>query len=76
MATKIEEIYAELLPELAANGIEDTPTHRMWALEGLYDAWKEDPETSTEKTLWMMALQAELWSLRLKLMFPSLTTGN
>lgn len=35
--TKIEEIYANVLPELEKAGVEDTTEHRLWALEGLYD---------------------------------------
>lgn len=70
MTTKVEEIYANVLPELEANGIEDTTQHRLWALEGLCDAWKEDSESSLEKTFWMLALTQEIFSLKLKLQFP------
>ena len=68
--TRIEEIYAELLPELERNNIEDTPLHRMWALEGLRDGWKEDKEeldlaTSVEKTMYILAATTEMMRLRL-----------
>jgi hypothetical protein len=71
--SKIEEVYEMLLPELAENGIEDTPEHRLWGLEGIYDAWREDDTVSFEKTMWMLAVHTEIMSLRLKLKFPKVT---
>lgn len=68
--TRMEEIYETVLPEMAANDIEDTTENRIAFLTGLYDGWKEDPETSLEKTFYMMALNSEIMSLKLKLMFP------
>jgi hypothetical protein len=70
--TRIEEIYAALLPELAENGIEDTPLHRMWALEGLRDGWKEDDEDlphdqAIEKSFYILAATMEIMVLRMKL---------
>lgn len=69
--TRIEEIYAEVLPMLMeSNGIEDTPQNRLSALEGLRDAWKEDNDDSIEKTLYMVALNAEIFALHIKVMWP------
>jgi len=72
--TKIEEIYAMLLPELEANDIEDTTEHRLWALEGLRDAWLEDSETIFEKTLYMLAINGEIFVLKLKLRYQEILT--
>jgi hypothetical protein len=68
--TRIEEIYAAVLPEMEANGIEDTTENRIVFLQGLYDGWKEDEDTSIEKTFYMLALHSEIFGLKLRLMFP------
>ena len=66
----MEEIYEAVLPEMAENDIEDTTANRAIFLEGLFDAWREDSDDSIEKSLYMMALNAEIMSLKLQLMFP------
>jgi hypothetical protein len=70
--TKVEEIYEAVLPELASHGIEDTTQNRLWALEGLRDAWNEDSESSFEKSMWQLALMGEIWSLESRLRFGTL----
>jgi hypothetical protein len=65
--SKIEEIYTFILPELASKGIDDTPQHCLWALEGLRDAWKKDSDISLEKTLYQIALNGEILILKMKL---------
>lgn len=67
MTTRIEEIYETVLPEMEANGFEDTPVNRYWMLAGLRDAWNEDPETSFEKSLYVFAITMELMLLRMNL---------
>jgi hypothetical protein len=65
--TRIEEIYEFVLPEMKANDIEDTTFNRMLFLEGLRDGWKEDSETSLEKSLYMIAINGEIFILKMKL---------
>lgn len=76
MTIKIEDVYEFLLPALAEEEIEDTPEHRLWALEGLYDGWKEDQDTSIEKTFWMLAVHTEIMRLQLSLMFPRIMSES
>jgi hypothetical protein len=66
--TMIETIYETLLPELAANGVEDTPLHRLWALEGLVDGWEED-NPPTEAQPWIRAAKFEIVLLKIKTVF-------
>ena len=61
--TKIEEIYDFVLPVMAKNNIEDTSEHRIWFLEGLRDSWREDTDTSIEKSMYIFAITAEIWRL-------------
>ncbi len=68
--TRVEEIYEAVLPEMAAHDIEDTIENRITFLTGLQDAWKEDPEVSFEKTLYMIALSGEIFNLKLKTLLP------
>lgn len=70
--TRIEEIYAEVLPMMKEHEIEDTTENRVAFLQGLYDAWKEDEETNLEKTFYMLSLHSEIMLLRMKLMFPNI----
>lgn len=70
--TRVEEIYAAVLPEMARNEIPDTTENRIIFLQGLYDGWKEDPESSLEKVLYQVALHGEITLLKLKLQFPSI----
>lgn len=70
----IEEIYANVLPMLEELGAEDTTEHRLWALEGLAEAWKEDSDSSFEKTFWRLALTQEICTLKIKLSFHKIRT--
>ena len=49
-------ILRVLLAEMAENNIEDTIPNRIDALQGLSDAWKEDPDKSFEKLKWQFAV--------------------
>jgi hypothetical protein len=66
--TKIEEIYANVLPMLEAKGVEDTPLHRLWALEGLRDGWLED-DPPPEAAPWISAIEFEIVLLRVRTVF-------
>lgn len=73
MASKIEEIYEFVLPEMKAQGIEDTTIHRIWFLEGLRDGWKEDVEDDNpDKVFYMVAINSEIFRLNLERLFPSI----
>lgn len=72
--TLIEEIYEAVLAEMAVNNIPDTPANRLEFLQGLSDAWKEDPDTSLEKLRYQMALTTEIFTLILEVRFPTLVT--
>ncbi len=68
--TRIEEIYESVLPEMMDHDIEDTVDNRITFLTGLYDAWKEDSDRSVEKTLYMTALNSEIFCLKIRKRFP------
>jgi hypothetical protein len=63
----IQEIYDHILPELAANGFEDTVENRLLALQGLLDAWMEDPEENFSKTMYVSAVRLEISMLKCRL---------
>ena len=65
--TKIEEINVKMLEEFKVQDIEDTSENRYYFLQGLQEAWNEDPETSTEKSLYQIALSIELTLLKVKI---------
>ncbi len=69
MDARLAEIYEQILPVMAANHIEDTVPNRIAFLTGLQDAWKEDDNTSFEKSLYMLALSTEIDHLKLKNIF-------
>ncbi len=64
--TRIEEIYEFMLPEMKKNNIEDTTENRLLFLQGLQDAWNEDPEASLEKVFYKLAVQSEIALLMLE----------
>jgi hypothetical protein len=66
--TRIEEIYEQVLPMLKDLGVEDTPQHRLWALEGFRDGMKEDDtDNCLEKSLYRIAITGEIMILEMKL---------
>lgn len=74
MVTRIDAVYEQILPMLADLGAEDTTENRLSALEGLRDAWREDPdptdpEEAIEKTFWIMAVNTEIFGLKMKLLW-------
>lgn len=64
MSTKLDEIYAVVLPAMAAKNITDTPKNRLDFLTGMREAWLEDGTVSFEKWLWLMAVGNEILRLR------------
>lgn len=68
--TRIEEIYEAVLPEMKANGIEDTPANRHDVLKGLLAGWMEDSsDDCIEKTFYKMAVTLEMTLLRIKMRY-------
>lgn len=65
--SKIDEIYAAVLPEMAEKGIEDTLENRHAFLTGLKDGWLEDEEESLEKSLYVLSITMEIAMLQLKI---------
>jgi hypothetical protein len=69
MTHRTDEINEAMLAEMKLQGIEDTTQHRIWFLEGLRDGWKEDEDSSIEKRMYQMALEAELFRLKVTPLF-------
>jgi hypothetical protein len=72
--TRIEEINNAMLSEFKTHQIEDTIENRIVFLTGLQDGWNEDTDVldfdqQAEKSLYQMALSAEIFGLQLKKMF-------
>lgn len=67
MQARIEKIYAAVLPHMAANGIEDTPENRFYALTGVKQGWLEDEDKSPEKEAFLAAISSEILALTIKL---------
>lgn len=65
--SKITEIYAVVLPEMAAHGIEDTLENRLSLLTGLRDGWLEDKGSSVEKAIYVLAVTNEIIVLQTRI---------
>lgn len=65
---KIDEINEAMLDAFKTEGLEDTNANRLDFLIGLHDAWSEDPSTSIEKSLYVLALNLEITRLRVMIM--------
>lgn len=63
----IDEIYEFVLPELKANGFEDSVENRIAALQGLNDAWREDTDFHPRKPFYIMACALEIQRLTVAL---------
>jgi hypothetical protein len=63
----IAEIYERVLPEMKANGIEDTPLNRIACLQGLADAWREDESFDILKPFYQLALTLEIQRLTVQI---------
>jgi hypothetical protein len=72
----IQEVYDFVLPELAANGFDDTVENRVYALQGLLDAWTEDPERSFAKQMYMHAVSFEINMLKCQLIISPVKKGE
>lgn len=71
----IQEVYDFILPDLAAHGFEDTIENRIYALQGLLDAWTEDPERNFAKEMYMLAVSFEISMLKCQLIIYSVKKG-
>jgi len=65
--TRIEEIYATVLPYMKDNDVNDTPENREIFLRGLLASWMEDDTKNIEKTFYEAALCQEIFKLRRKI---------
>jgi hypothetical protein len=72
----IQEVYDLVLPELAANGFEDTTENRLVALQGLLDAWTEDPERNFAKQMYMHAVSFEIDMLKVQRIISPVKKGE
>jgi hypothetical protein len=64
-----EEILTAVTAELTSQGYEVTSENLYWCLTGLQDGWKEDPSTSLEKSLYMIALSGLILTTSIDMMF-------
>lgn len=62
--TRNETIEKFMLQEMAKANLEPTINNKISYLEGLRDGFKEDPEESLEKTMWVTTVNFMLISLR------------
>jgi len=67
--TIIEVIYSIALPIMKEHNIDDTLQNRHSFLQGLRLGWKEDGDTSIDKSLCMIALNGEIRNLDMKLRY-------
>jgi len=70
--TKIEEINQFMLEAFEEVGFEDTLENRLAFLQGLQEAWKEDPDVSLEKALYQIALNGEIMIIEMKLRYVAI----
>jgi len=73
MTTRSDEINKVMHTCFSEEGFEDTPDNRLAFYEGLQAAWNEDPESTLEKTQWMLALATLIATTRIKIAFPGTT---
>lgn len=62
---RTRRIEAECTKELLKHGFENTAENRLEFYQGLRDAWKEDPSTGYEKSIWMFTLTSMIVGERL-----------
>lgn len=68
MATKAAIIEERVRQELSEHGFTNpTDEQLLEAYLGLRDGWKEDRETSLEKTYWQITLQLMINNLMIKI---------
>jgi hypothetical protein len=65
---KMNEIYAEVLPEMERQGIADTSENRILFLRGMLDSWLEDKDDANyHKVFYLMSVQTEIIRLKSKM---------
>jgi hypothetical protein len=64
---KIAHIEKKVSKELRKAGFPVNNESLYWSYKGLADGWLEDEDTSSEKMLWVLALQTEILRLSLLL---------
>lgn len=58
--TMLDEIYDQVLPEMAAAGIEDTIPNRITMLTEIVKVWEADENDSVDKSLWISIVKTEI----------------
>ena len=58
--TMLDEIYDQVLPEMAAAGIEDTIPNRITMLTEIVKVWEADEDDSIDKSLWISIVKTEI----------------
>lgn len=58
--TMLDEIYDQVLPEMAAAGIEDTIPNRITMLTEIVKVWEADEDDSVDKSLWISIVKTEI----------------
>lgn len=58
--TMLDEIYDQVLPEMAAAGIEDTIPNRITMLTEIVKVWEADEDDSIDKKLWISIVKTEI----------------
>jgi len=58
--TMLDQIYDQVLPEMAAAGIEDTIPNRITMLTEIVKVWEADEDDSVDKSLWISIVKTEI----------------
>lgn len=69
MTTRNDEINEFIDKTLEEASIPDIPEHRLAALKGLQQAWREDADVCWEKSMYQMSLTTEILRMEMKIMF-------
>ncbi len=71
VTTRNDEINEFIDKVLEDSSIPDIPEHRLAALKGLQEAWREDTDVCWEKSMYQMSLTTEILRMEMKIMFKS-----
>lgn len=65
--TMLDELYDQVLPEMAAAGIEDTIPNRITMLTGIVKVWEADTtDNCIDKSLWISLVKTEISMLNVR----------
>lgn len=69
--TRIEQIYAVVLPEMAAHGISDTTSNRIAVLTQVYEDWSCN-SYDLDREYYRVAIALEILALKVQLSFDNM----